>query len=86
MRSAEMYLVRAEAYGRKGEYNKAIDDINELRRRAAFKTGEKRNEVIARLYPGKENLNESERLWPYESAKDCFENIKVDATYWDGTS
>ena len=36
--------------------------------------------------PGKENLNESERLWPYESAKDCFENIKVDATYWDGTS
>lgn len=86
MRSAEMYLVRAEAYGRKGEYGKAIDDINALRRRAAFKAGEERNEIIARLYPGKENLNDSERQWPYESMNDCFEKIKVNASFWDGTS
>ncbi len=30
---------------------KAIEDINVLRRRAAFKPGETRNEVLARLYP-----------------------------------
>ena len=86
MRSAEMYLVRAEAYGRKGQYDKAIEDINVLRKRAAFKAGEERDEVLARLYPGCENLTSAERQYPYESAKDCYEALKVDASYWDGSS
>lgn len=86
MRSAEMYLVRAEAYGRKGSYDKALEDINALRKRAAFKGGETRNEVIARLYPGSENLTSAERQWPYASSDDCYSKIKVDASYWDGTS
>lgn len=86
MRSAEMYLVRAEAYGRKQLFEKAIDDINALRRRAAFKSGESRNEVIARLYSGHENLTSTEQQWPYKSAADCYEKIKVDASYWNGSS
>lgn len=86
MRTAEMYLVRAEAYGRKGDFGKAIDDINALRKRASFKPGEKRLDVIARLYPGHENLSSSEQLYPYTVQNDTYEKIKVDATYWDGIS
>lgn len=86
MRSAEMYLVRAEAYGRKGDYTKAIDDINVLRKRASFKSGESRDDVIARLYPGHENLSAEEQVYPYAVAEDTFEKIKVDESYWDGVS
>lgn len=87
MRSAEAYLIRAEAYGRKGQYSKAIDDINVLRKRAAFKSGEQRNEVLARLYPGSESLMSAERQWPYEVlSDDSYDKIKVDASYWDGGS
>ena len=47
-RLAETYLVRAEAYGRKYGVNdlRAIDDINKVRQRAAYKAGESRAEVI----------------------------------------
>lgn len=86
MRSAEMYLVRAEAYVRKGQYGKAIDDINVLRKRAAFKSGETRNEIVARMYPGHENLAQTEQQWPYTVAIDSYNAIKVDASYWDGVS
>lgn len=40
-RLAETYLLRAEAYGRKGNYSAAIADINKVRARAAYKSGEK---------------------------------------------
>ena len=63
---AETYLLRAEAYGRKGNYNAAIDDINKVRARAAFKAGETRAEVLARLQPGYEKLTQAEQQWPYE--------------------
>lgn len=89
MRSAEMYLVRAEAYGCQGKYNEAIDDINALRQRAAFKAGENRAEVIARfadLYAGNHVLSSTESHYPYTVAADCYDKIKVDASYWDGTS
>lgn len=86
MRSAEMYLVRAEANGRKGQYTKAIEDINVLRKRAAFKSGESRLDVIARLYPGHEALSDAEQRYPYKVEADTYEKIKVDASYWDGVS
>jgi len=85
-RFSETYLLRAEAYGRKGDYSKAIDDINKVRYRAAFKSGQTRNEVIARLYPGHENLTTAEQQYPYTVEGDSYSRIKVDATYWDGTS
>jgi starch-binding outer membrane protein, SusD/RagB family len=44
-RLAETYLVRAEAYGRQGDYTSALKDINTLRKRAAFKAGETRGTV-----------------------------------------
>ena len=37
---SETYLIAAEAYGRKGDYAKAADYINIVRRRAAYKEGE----------------------------------------------
>ncbi|MDR1724740.1 MAG: RagB/SusD family nutrient uptake outer membrane protein [Tannerella sp.] len=85
-RLAETYLIRAEVYGRKGQWAEAINDINVLRRRAAYKAGEVRAEVIARLYPGSENLTAAERTYPYTVATDKTNDMLVDATYWDGAS
>ena len=85
-RLAETYLLRAEAYGRKGNYNAAIDDINKVRARAAFKAGETRAEVLARLQPGYEKLTQAEQQWPYEVEKDMTSTMLVDESYWDGGS
>lgn len=87
-RLAETYLIRAEAYGRKYGVNdaRAIADINMVRERAAYKTGEVRAEVIARLYPASGELSATERQWPYVVANDNVNNMLVNATYWDGAS
>ncbi len=42
-RLGETYLIIAEAYGRKGNFQKACDYINVLRERASFKAGEKKS-------------------------------------------
>jgi hypothetical protein len=85
-RLAETYLLRAEAYGRKGDFASAIIDINKVRSRAAYKSGETRAEVLARLYPGAETLAASERQYPYTVTADKTADMQVSATYWDGTS
>ncbi len=85
-RLAETYLMRANAYGLKGQYSEALADINKVRERAAYKPGEKRAEVIARLYPGKEKLSTSERQYPYEVANDYSAQMRITAAAWDGVS
>lgn len=39
-RLGETYLIAAEAYGRKGDFATAIERLNEIRKRAAYKAGE----------------------------------------------
>lgn len=44
-RLADTYLIAAEAYGRLGDYGKAMEYINRLRSRAAYKDGEARHNL-----------------------------------------
>ncbi|WP_321019489.1 RagB/SusD family nutrient uptake outer membrane protein [Bacteroides sp.] len=44
-RLGETYLIAAEAYGRQGLYDKAADRLNEVRKRAAYKSGEWRSNL-----------------------------------------
>lgn len=85
-RVAEAYLMRANAYGLKGQYANAVADINKVRERAAYRPGENRAEVIARLYPGKENLQNSERQYPYTVAQDYSSKMSITTAVWNGNS
>lgn len=67
MRLAETYLIRAEAYGRKGNYAAAVTDINVLRQRAAYKAGEARPKVLVDYEPQASTLVATEKTAPYNA-------------------
>jgi len=85
-RLAETYLIRAEAYGRKGMMTEAIADINVLRKRAAYHAGEKRSDVLVKMEPavltGKLSIPTGEKASPYLVSTDSYNQIKVDGTEW----
>lgn len=85
-RLAETYLIRAEAYGRKNQFNLAIDDINVLRKRAAYRANERRSDVLVTLEPavlsGKLDIPASEKVSPYTVSTDTYEKIKVTGDEW----
>jgi hypothetical protein len=90
MRLAETYLIRAEAYGRQGNYGLAIADINVLRKRAAYHTTESRSDVIVKLDPsvisGKVTIPATEKVEPYKVGTDSYAAITVDGTEWQSGS
>jgi len=76
MRLAETFLIRAEAYGRKGDYASAVNDINVLRKRAAYKQGESRPKVLVEWEPKATALTTQEKVAPY-SANDSYSKITI---------
>ena len=77
MRLAETYLIRAEAYGRKEQYGLAVNDINVLRQRAAYKAGESRPNVLAEWEPQASSLAPEERIAPYTANAGAYDKIKI---------
>jgi hypothetical protein len=77
MRLAETYLIRAEAYGRKGMYNLAVDDINVLRYRAAYKSGEARPEVCVTYEPQAASLPAPDKVTPFTATGNPYNAITV---------
>jgi hypothetical protein len=67
MRLAETFLIRAEAYGRKGQYTLAVNDINAVRQRAAYKSGENRPGVLIEWEPQASTLSAAEKQTPYKA-------------------
>lgn len=55
-RLGETYLIIAEAYGRKGDYANALNYVNILRRRAAYKASEDRSPQIWQYTGGPNSL------------------------------
>jgi len=83
MRLAETYLIRAEAYGRKGMYTLAVSDINVLRERASYKSGENRPEVCVVYEPKAASLSANEKAVPYAVSADSYDKIKITENYYD---
>src|SRR6478609_6477572 len=83
IRLAETFLVRAEAYGRKGSYASAVADINILRQRAAYKTGESRQNVLVEWEPQAATLAASEKAAPvYPAIGDSYTKITVTESHF----
>lgn len=90
IRLAETYLIRAEAYGRRGNYPAAISDINVLRRRAAFHPGEARSEYLVAFEPGvltgRLEIPDAEKAPPYTVTTDSYDKIAVTGEEWQAGS
>jgi hypothetical protein len=80
MRLAETFLIRAEAYGRKGMYAQAVSDINVLRQRAAYKSGESRPKVLVDWEPQASTLTAAEKLPPYSANGTSYSKLTVTET------
>jgi hypothetical protein len=59
-RLADTYLILAEAYGRKGDYARALTFVNTLRTRSAYKAGEERSPQIWQYLGGPNTLANTE--------------------------
>jgi starch-binding outer membrane protein, SusD/RagB family len=77
MRLAETFLIRAEAYGRKGQYAQALADINIIRQRAAYKGGENRPKVLVEFEPQAASLSAAEKQTPYPASGNSYTQIQV---------
>lgn len=86
MRLAETYLIRAEAYGRKGQYDLAVNDINVLRQRAAYKAGESRPNVLVEWEPKASTLTAAEKTPPYSSVDSYSKIMVTENNFTPGTS
>jgi hypothetical protein len=82
MRLAETYMIRAEANGRKGLYNLAVDDINVLRQRAAYKAGEARPEVCVKYEPQAAALPAADKATPYSATGNPYAVITVTENFF----
>lgn len=82
MRLADTYLMAAEAYGRKGDFNKAAEYINIIRKRAAFKEGEIKPLEWSTIYGGDKSRisssTENEMLITASSIQDNFIEFILD--------
>jgi hypothetical protein len=89
-RLAETYLIRAEVYGRQGNYTGAIADLNVLRKRAAYHVGENRSDVLVTMEPavitGKLTIPPAEKVAPYAVKTDSYQAIAIDGTEWQSGS
>jgi len=86
MRLAETFLIRAEAYGRKGMYAQAVSDINVLRQRAAYKSGESRPKVLVDWEPQASTLTAAEKLAPYSANGTSYSKLTVtESNFTPGT-
>ncbi len=75
-RVAESYLIAAEAYGRLGNYTKAVEFINYVRRRAAYQEGEEKPGFWQQFDGGS----------PADATAGTVNNMLIDETYWDDAS
>lgn len=82
MRLAETYLIRAEAYGRKGMYTQAVSDINVLRQRAAYKVGESRPSYLVQWDPDAAVLPAAEKITPYTVTVNSYSAIQVSENHF----
>lgn len=82
MRLAETYLIRAEAYGRKGQYGLAVNDINVLRQRAAYKGGESRPKPLVEWEPKAATLAPEEKVAPYAANGSSYSKIMVTENFF----